>query len=131
MARQFGLRLLIALLFTMVWGAAAQAQQAGTMRYNNVAKKYEFHDGTKWYYVGGTLTLLETCTPEQEAQMEYDPLLIISYKYCDGSHWQRIVGTATLELCSQPGVIDYRLNTYMYCNGLLWTRMKGGQSPSV
>jgi hypothetical protein len=114
-AKRYGFLLLLALLLTTVWGHTAHAQ-AGTMRYNTATKKYEFHDGTRWYYVGGTLSLL-----------------ILSYKYCDGSYWHRIVGTATLELCSQPGVIDYRpaQNTYLFCNGLLWTRMKGGQSPAA
>ncbi len=130
-AKRYGLLLFIAMLFTTGWGQYAHANRAGTMRYNPTVKKYEFHDGTRWYYVGGTLALLETCTPAQEAHMEYDPLLILSFKYCDGSFWQRIVGTLTLEPCSGAGVVDYRLNTFMYCNGLLWTRMKGMQSPSV
>lgn len=121
--------MLWALLFIMVWPLSAQAQQAGTMRYDNVAKQYEFYDGTSWYYFGLGLAL-GSCT--QEAAFDYDPLLVVpSYKYCNGSNWIHIVGLVTLTACTQAGALDYRDGSFMYCNGLLWNNMKGALSPSV
>ena len=127
--KRYGVRLILALLFTLVWGHGAQAQQAGTMRYNNAAKQYEFYDGTRWYYLGLGIAL-GSCT--SEAAFEYDPLLIIpSYKFCNGTNWIRIIGVTTLATCSQPRAIDYRSNTFMYCDGLFWNNMKGAASPSA
>lgn len=127
--QKYGVRLLLALLFITVWSSSAHAQQAGTMRYNNAAKQYEFYDGTRWYYFGLGIAL-GSCT--NEAAFEYDPLLVIpSYKFCNGSNWIRIVGITTLAICSQVRAIDYRSNTFMYCDGLFWNNMKGAISPSV
>lgn len=127
--RKYGLRLLFALLFMVAWPMAAHAQQAGTKRYNVVARQYEFYDGTRWYYLGLGVAL-GACS--DEAAFEYDPLLVIpSYKFCNGTNWVRIVGITTLAVCTQPLAIDYRSNTFMYCDGLFWNNMKGAISPSA
>lgn len=129
MSQKYGSILSLAVLFTFLFGVDAHAQQAGTMKYNEVEHQYEFYDGSNWYYLGLGLAV-GTCT--KEGVMDYDPLLVIaSYKFCNGTNWIRIVGIPTLSPCSQEAAMDYRSNTFMVCNGLLWTNIKGLPSPTA
>lgn len=103
---------------------SAAANQAGSMRYNDVSKRMEFHDGTGWFNfalgvpVGG-------CT--REGEMDYDPLLGIlgSYRYCNGSLWIQVLGVTTLDVCSSKAAIEVTGNKLQVCNGLFWVNIKG------
>jgi len=101
---------------------AEAADVEGTMRYNEVSKQMEFYDGVRWYNFGLGV-ILGTCT--QAGAMDYEPLLLTSYQYCNGTHWVKIVGIPTLAVCPTAGMIEYRQSTFMVCNGLLWTNIKG------
>lgn len=92
------------------------------MHYNFVTKQFQFFDGSGWYNLGIGLALGACSRP---GMLDYDPLLLVSYKYCNGTNWIRVVGVPTLSFCSGSGKTDFRLGTFMVCNGLLWTSIKG------
>ena len=117
--------LIILLLFVQCGGVQnASAQQAGSMRYNNISKKMEFHDGTGWFNfaigvpVGGCST---------EGAMDFDPLLGIlgSYRFCNGTQWIEILGVTTLAICTKLGEIEVTGSKLQVCNGLFWVNIKG------
>ncbi len=103
---------------------AAHAQQAGTMRYNNVSKKMEFYDGDGWFNFALGVPV-GACA--SEGTMDFDPLLGIlgSYRYCNGANWIEILGVTTLALCVKLGEIEVSGNKLQVCNGLFWVNIKG------
>ena len=110
-------------LFLMLFAKPVMAQDVeGSMRYNQITKQMEFYDGVRWYNFGLGV-ILGTC--DQPGAMDYEPLLLISYQYCNGTNWIKIVGIPTLAVCPKAGMIEYRQSTFMVCNGLLWTNIKG------
>lgn len=116
----------IVMLFASPAPARAQDRE-GSMRYNAASKQMEFYDGTRWYNFGLGVAL-GVC--DKPGAMEYEPLILISYQYCNGTNWVKIVGIPTLSLCNSNGAIDYRQSTFMVCNGLLWTNIKGAAASS-
>ena len=102
----------------------ASAQQAGSMRYNDISKKMEFHDGSDWFNFALGIPV-ESCS--SEGTMDFDPLLGIlgSYRFCDGTNWIEIVGVTTLALCGKLGEIEVTGNKLQVCNGLFWVNIKG------
>lgn len=107
----------------LLFATPSHAQdRAGSMRYNPVSRQMEFYDGTRWYNFGLGLALGTCNTP---GAMDYEPLILISYQYCNGTNWVKIVGIPTLAVCNRAGMIDFRQSTFMVCNGLLWANIKG------
>lgn len=115
-------RLILLVVFLLFIPHIAYAQQAGNMKYNFTTKQYQFFDGAQWYNLGLGVAL-GACT--KEAAMDFEPLVITSYRYCNGTHWIRIVGVPTLSFCSRAGMMDFIGSTYRVCNGLVWTNIKG------
>ncbi|HEY8189999.1 MAG TPA: hypothetical protein VIF12_04895 [Micavibrio sp.] len=111
-----------AFLFVLHCAHPAAAQQAGTREYNYVTHQMKFYDGSQWYNFG-IGAALGACA--NEGSMEYDPLVITSYKYCNGTNWIKVVGIPTLAFCSSAGAMDFDGSTYLVCNGLVWTNIKG------
>jgi hypothetical protein len=104
----------------------ADIVQAGTMHYNSATRKMEFYDGHAWYNLAISLALGGCGT---EGAMDYDALLV-SYKYCNGTSWVRVIGVPTLAVCSKAGQMEFSNGTFLVCNGLLWTNIKGPLSTS-
>ncbi|MBU0858637.1 MAG: hypothetical protein KJ667_01750 [Alphaproteobacteria bacterium] len=94
------------------------------MRYNNVSKRMEFHDGSGWFNFGLGLPV-GACG--KEGEMDFDPLLTIlgSYRFCNGTNWIQIVGLTTLALCSKKAAIEVSGNKLQVCNGTFWVNIKG------
>lgn len=110
-------------LFMMLFAKPLYAADVeGSMRYNHASKQMEFYDGTRWYNFGIGL-ILGSCS--QEGALDYEPLILTSYQYCNGSNWVKIVGIPTLVICTKAGAMEYNGTTFLVCNGLLWTNIKG------
>lgn len=119
----------IASFLLLPFATAAQAAvPKGSMHYNFTNHQMEFFDGAQWFAFNGTTLLTNSCT--KEGVMDYDPLILLTYKYCDGSHWVKVIGIPTLAVCTKAGAIHFNGSTFLVCNGSLWADIKGAPAAS-
>lgn len=106
----------------------ANAQTAGTMRYNSTINNLEFYDGSNWFRFNlidlGLVDYLLLPSCSNPGALDYNNLLNVYYM-CDGTKWRTMLGLPTGLLCGTAGTIDYRNDAFMYCNGLAWMSFKG------
>ncbi|WP_435640001.1 hypothetical protein [Micavibrio aeruginosavorus] len=106
----------------------ANAQSAGTMRYNSTINNLEFYDGSNWFRFNlidlGLVDYLLLPSCSNPGALDYNHGLNVYYM-CDGTKWRTMLGLPTGLFCGTAGTIDYRDNAFMYCNGLAWMSFKG------
>lgn len=118
-------RFFFSFLFLMQFISPAQAYaQSGSMRYNDISKSMEFHDGNAWH---NFLLGLPVGPCSHEGEMDFDPLLSVlgTYRFCNGTDWIQVLGVTTLDFCSQKAAIEVTGNKLQVCNGIFWVNIKG------
>ena len=113
---------IIFLLLVLMRAVPGSAQQAGEGEYHQASHVMRFYTGSQWYEFGIGASL-GGCA--KEGEMDYDPIIISAYKYCNGTNWVHVVGIPTIALCGKVGEMNFTGSTYLVCNGTVWTDIKG------